>query len=89
MLKQEHALPCSQGGSTVDHRNGFAASGQGHSEMARAVVRAFVGVNEKGQIFGNQMIKKGMKICPRESVSIFHDDQARAGVLHEYRHLPL
>lgn len=70
------------------NRNDLAGSSQGHAEMAGAVVRTFVGVNQKRQILRNEMIEKGVQVRPRFGVSILHDDQAGGGVADECGYLP-
>jgi len=51
--------------------------------MTWAIVRSLVGVNEKGEIFGNKVIEKRVKIGSGFWVRILHDDQTAAGMADE------
>lgn len=88
VLEEKHSLPGTESGFTVDDRNHFAGSGEGHSEMTGTVVGTFVGVNQIRQIFRNQIIKKGMKIGPGRWIGIFHDDETGTGMPYKDSDLP-
>ncbi len=84
MFEKEDSLPGAEGGSTLVNRNRLAGSSQRHSQVARAVVRSFVGMDEVGKIFRDQVIEERMQIRPRFRISIFHDDQAGGRVANEH-----
>ena len=83
MFEEENTLPRAESQASVVNRNDFAGSGQCHAQMAGTVIRAFVSMNEVGEIFGDEVIKEGMKIRPCLRVCVLHDDQAAAGVAHK------
>ena len=83
VFEEKHSLPGTECQPPLVNRNHFARSGEGHAEMARTVVRSFVGMNEKRKIFRDEMIKEGMKVGPCIRVRILHDDETRTGVLNE------
>ena len=85
MLEEKDPLPGPQSHPTVDNRNNLATSTQHHANVGGHVIRTFVGVNEIRRIFRNKVIKERMKVRAGTGVSIFHNYQTGAGVLHENR----
>ncbi len=81
MFKEEDSLPGSEGKFSVHYRDNFTGPGQRHSQMAGAVIGAFVGMNEEGKVFRYEIVEEGMQIGPRLRIGIFHDHEAGAGVL--------
>jgi len=60
VLEEKDALPGPEDELAADDWDDFAGAGQGHAEMAGAVVGSFAGVDEKGQTLGDKVIKKRM-----------------------------
>ena len=85
MLEEKDPLPGPQSHPAIDNRNDLTTSTQHHANVGGHVIRTFVGVNKVWRVFRNKMIKERMKIRARAGVGIFHDDQARTGVLDENR----
>jgi hypothetical protein len=83
VLEKKHALPGAQRGMSVDDRNDLAGPGESHAQMTGTVVRTLVGMDEKGEGLGDEMVEKCMKIGSRFRIGVFDDDEARAGVLYE------
>jgi len=81
MLEEKEALPSSEGHPCVDDGNDLASAGQGHADVGGHVIRSLVGVDKVGGVFWNEVIEEGLEVSPGTGVGIFHDDQARAGVL--------
>lgn len=53
--------------------------------MTRHVVWALVGVDEVGQILGNELIEVGVQVLARRRVGVFEEDEAAARVLDKDR----
>lgn len=85
VLKKEEPLPGSQSCGASNHWNHLAGPGEHHPNVGRHIIRPFIGVDEIRSILGNKMIKKSMQIGARAGVCIFHNHQARTGMLHKNR----
>lgn len=85
VLKEENALPCAQGEMALHDRNDLTGARQRHAQVAGHVVRAFVGMDEPGCVFGNEPVKEAMQICASGWIGIFINDEAAARVLDKNR----
>jgi len=83
MLKEKNPLPGSQREASLVNWNHLAGPRERHPKMTWAVIGAFVSVNQKREIFGNEMIEERMEVSSRLGISIFHDDETRTGVTHK------
>lgn len=85
MLKKKKPLPGAKGHLTIYHWNYFAGASESHPNVGRHIIGTFISMDKIGCILGNKAVKKSMQIGSRARVSIFHNDEACAGVLHENR----
>ena len=83
MLEEKNPLPRAESHLPSDDWNDLAGAGKRHADVARHIIRALLGMDEPWCVFRNEFFKKHLKISPRTGVSILHDHQAGAGVLHE------
>ena len=84
VFEQEDSLPCPQRHAPSDDGNDLARPRQYHPDVAWHVVRTFLRVYEPRSVLGHEFVEKHFHVPPCAGVCVFHDDQARAGMLHEY-----
>ena len=85
MFKKKKPLPGAKGHLTIYHWNYFAGASESHTNVGRHIIGTFISMDKIRCILGNKVVKKSMKIGPCARVSILHNDEACAGVLHENR----
>ena len=88
MLEKKDSLPRPEGKPTAMHGDYFTRAGQGHTQMAGAVVSPLTSVNEKRKRLGDEKIEKSMQISPGLGIGVFHDHETRAGMPHKDGKLP-
>lgn len=87
MLESEDSLPCPQRHPPPVDGDHLGRTGQSHADVAWHVIRPFVSVDEIRIILRDQAIEPSLEITPCAWVGVFHEDQTRAGVAEENRHL--
>ena len=81
MLPEEDALPGTQGHAAVHYRDLLIRLREHHLDMARHIVGAFVCMGKVGIVGRNEAVEVAFEVDARSRVGIFHEDQARTGVL--------
>jgi hypothetical protein len=83
VFKKKEALPGAEGELAVEDGDDFGATGECHADVAWHVVRAFMGVDEIGQVFRDKVVEVGVQIGAGGGVCVFKDDEGTAGVPHK------
>lgn len=84
MFEKKDALPGPEPKPAINYRNVLTGPGQSHTQVARAIVGALISMNEEGEIFRHEVIKKSVEVGSRLWIGIFHDHKTATRVLDEH-----
>jgi YebC/PmpR family DNA-binding regulatory protein len=88
VFEQKDTLPSAELKGTMGHGNHFAGARQHHAQMGGHVIRTFGGMHKVLLALRREAFEEFVQIRPRGWISVFINNETRAGVLHENRSRP-
>ena len=84
VFPQENALPSAETEAAIDEGDHFCGPSQRHLDMARHIIRPFVGMRKIGIIIRHEAVDEALQVTTGARIGIFHNHQTTTGMTAEY-----